>query len=199
MQITKVKKPVEYLIVDDVYTAYELEAMWKEIKTLQPQLKGESETSSAKDADGNLLKRNKSILINNCYKNIQESSILMINHRVFNPEITKAISELHPSYNCINFSNRSTTLLNYYDENNEYKPHFDMFMFTYLTFLVPDNKEYTGGDFLLSDFNHVIEQKNNRVVVFPSGINHQVTPVKLNTPESQGRFSLAQFLYRHDS
>lgn len=194
MNITKCFKPFEHIIVDDVYTKDELSKIWREIYFLKDKFKAPHETESALTEDGVALKSNAALFIDNVYTDRAFSDILQINRRAFGEEILNAISELHPAYGFAKCCNKDVTLINYYADGGYYKAHLDHAAFTFITFLVQELQKFSGGDFLFPDFDYTVTQRNNKLIVFPGCIRHQVTEVKLNTPDSEGRFSMTQFL-----
>ena len=194
MKITSHKEPFGYLVIDDVYSEEELTLIWAEINFLYPKMQPAEVTLSALSEDGTFLKKNKSMFLDTTYANRLVSDILTLNKRVFSQEVREALVDLHPSYANAQTANSYTTLLNYYGDGDSYKAHADMNLYTFVTFFVKEDSDFSGGDFLFSDFGISVEQKANRVVVFPGCINHQVQPVVLKTEDSFGRFSLAQFL-----
>jgi predicted 2-oxoglutarate/Fe(II)-dependent dioxygenase YbiX len=69
-----------------------------------------------------------------------------------------------------------------------------------LTWFYQEPKKYEGGDLILKDEDDIlnIESLNNRLLIFPSRIWHQVTPIKFNgTKMTDGRYCMTQFLH-HD-
>ena len=193
MNITRCFEPFEHIIVDDVYTKDELSKIWREIYFLKDKFKAPHETMTA-TKDGAELKSNASLLIDSVYTDRAFSDILQINRKAFSGEILGAISQLHPAYGIAKICNTDGTLINYYADGDYYQAHSDGAIFTFITFLLQDKQEFSGGDFLFPDFDYTITQRNNRLIVFSGCIRHQVTEIKLNTPDSEGRFSMTQFL-----
>ena len=72
-------------------------------------------------------------------------------------------------------TNRDTSFISYYEDADNFKPHFDVFQFTALIWLYKEPRDFEGGDLILHDFeNKKIELKNNRLVFFPSYYLHSV-------------------------
>lgn len=194
MKITPHKQPFEFLIVDDLYTDEELRLMQREMDFLQAKMKPAKETLGAITDTGAPIKQNSAIFLERVYADRTVSDILRINHKTLSPEIRAAMADLHPSYAMMHSVNTYTTLLNYYANTDSYPAHSDSSRYTAVTFFPPDPLEYTGGDFEFTEFNLTVEQKPNRMVLFPGIIKHAVTPVTLNHPDAKGRFSMAQFI-----
>jgi hypothetical protein len=93
----------------------------------------------------------------------------------------------------VEHSGRCTMLVNYYGENDYYKPHVDDSVKTFTIFLSKEENAFTGGDFKFNDLDVTIPFKNNSYVVFGKGLTHEVTPVHLK--KETGRYSLTYFYY----
>jgi hypothetical protein len=193
MNIQKMMEPFEHLIVDDVYTEDEMAQIWREIYFLKSKFQDPNDTVPA-IIGGTVLKKNKALFIDDVYADRGFSDLLRVNRKVFTADVINAIAELHPAYGAVRSCNVDSTMINYYADGDYYKAHIDTSVFTFITFLVQEPQGFSGGDFLFPDFEYTVKQKNNRVVIFPGCIRHQVTKVKLNTPVSEGRFSMSQFL-----
>ena len=201
MNIQPHKLPFEHIVVDDLFTKDELELMWKELDFLDGKLLPPRETGSAyivkENGDKQLLKQNKAIYLDKVFscEHREMSNILKINRKVFHKEIVDAAMKLHPFYELISVTNFDNTLINYYEDNDYYEPHKDVAIFTSVTFLHREPKQYTGGDFVFADYDHVVESKLNRMILFPSIITHSVTPIKMLTDEpGYGRYSMTVFV-----
>ena len=82
-----------------------------------------------------------------------------------------------------------------YNNGGYYNWHTDTEYFTFNLILNQGN-ELKGGDMMFMDDGHVVEipNQNNMMVVFPSYINHAITPLKSedgkDVPFPQQRFSI---------
>jgi len=196
MKITKYKDPLEYLIVEDLYSDEELQLIHREIDFLLKKMKPPEETTSAFDEKNEILKKNKALFLDNIYTDRSVSDILTINRKALSIEIIEAMQSLHPSFFSIGQSDRDSTLINYYESQDYYKPHRDAAPYTFMTFFIPENKGYTGGEFIFTDQGITIPQKNNMLLCFSGSYKHEVTPIELINKDSTGRISMSQFIYR---
>lgn len=196
MKIIKHTKPLEYLIVEDFYSDEEVCLINREIDFLMGKMNPPSQTQSAKNIKEEIIKRNSAVFLDQVYADRAVSDILTINRKAFGKEIIEAMQSLHPSFFSIGTCDKDATLINYYDSNDHYKPHRDSAQYTFMTFLIPENKGYTGGDFVFTDQEITIHQKNNMLLCFSGSYKHEVTPVKLLNKNSIGRISMTQFLYK---
>jgi len=95
------------------------------------------------------------------------------------------------------YSHYSTMLLSKYEEGGLYQCHRDdATTFTVNYMLATEPLKFEGGDFVLGTWEEevdakVIPFKNNQVVIFPSRVNHRVTPVTNFTGEPKdARFTI---------
>jgi Rps23 Pro-64 3,4-dihydroxylase Tpa1-like proline 4-hydroxylase len=92
-----------------------------------------------------------------------------------------------------NHEGNYSMLVNYYSDDDYYKPHTDDSKRTMTIFLSKKDNAFEGGDFKFNDFNITIPFKNNSYVLFEGKLTHEVTPVKLKN--DTGRYSLTYFFY----
>lgn len=189
------KTPIEHVIIDGMYSEAELKLIWRELEFLTPKLKSPQETNSAQHNDGVYKKQNKGLFLDQVYADRDMSDILRANRRLFNPGMCEAVSKLHPVFKFLALKNFDVTLINYYEDTDKYEAHIDSSVLSAITFFVKEPLCFTGGEFIFTEYNHKIEIKNNRVVLFCGGIEHAVTPVKMQVNgENNGRYSMAQFI-----
>jgi len=141
------------------------------------------------------------LYLDSFYNNRQTSSILQITEKLFMDG--RSIIENHPHWFFdMKSINSHTTHMLYYENINEYPPHYDTCRITSLTYFYKQPKSFTGGDLYFSDFDTKVECRNNRVVVFPSILNHASTPVFMEEKHQNqklGKYCITQFLDRNDS
>ena len=113
--------------------------------------------------------------------------------------IDQEIFKKHPHwlFNHVSALNEDNTLIMYYENNDEYKPHRDLARLTGITWFYREPKKFTGGNLRFPRFDMEIECKHNRVIVFPSSIHHGVDKVGMEEKDmgkKLGRFTMTQFL-----
>ena len=195
MKIQQQKLPFDHVVIDDMYTQDEMGLIWKEIDFLTPKMQSaESIGTAAVYEDGQLKKHANGLILDSVYTNRNISDILRLNRKLFSPEVVQAVSACHPFFEFINICNYDSTLLNCYGEGDYYNSHRDAAVLTAVTFFVTDG--VTGGEFCFTDFDHKVEVKNNRTVIFPSVIKHAAGIVH-TSKEGAHRYSMAQFLFMH--
>jgi Rps23 Pro-64 3,4-dihydroxylase Tpa1-like proline 4-hydroxylase len=193
MKFTIVKDPIPFLIIDDTYNKEEQIHIYNEIDFLASNLAIPSNnTSAVKDG---MFKKNKNLFLDEYYQARDRSKILKINRKLFSPETIKELCQCHYAYNLIRNTNTDNTLLSYYDNGGSYFSHSDFSVITMVTWFFKEPKNFTGGEFIFSDYNLNIEVKNNRTVIFFGSYSHEVTEVLLinNSIPFSGRFTLSTF------
>lgn len=195
MNIQILKEPFEFLIIDDLYDHQELSLIWKEIELFYPNLLPPVKTGSARSLDGKILKKNKGVFLDTIFTDRSFSNILKINRKIFHPDIVKNMESFNPFYKLYNQTDADCTLLNYYSHDGYYEPHSDHSLFTAVTMLYKEPVGFSGGDFVFSDYEYLVEKRNNRVIIFPGIVKHSVTPVHVfKNIDFAGRFSFSQFI-----
>ena len=194
MKFTIVKDPIPFLIIDDTYNKEEQILIGREIDFLSSKLLGPEKTSSATGINSEI-KKNTGIFLDEAYLNRSISDILQVNRKIFSLEVLDKLSECHYAYNSFKSVNKDTTLLTYYDDEGSYFNHKDEAAFSVVTWFYKEPRNFTGGDFIFSDYDLNIEVKNNRTVIFFSSYIHEVTKVSLIHKEVpySGRFTISQF------
>jgi Rps23 Pro-64 3,4-dihydroxylase Tpa1-like proline 4-hydroxylase len=197
--IIKHYDPFPFLEIENMYSKDELKLIWQELEFLNQSNKfeGPEETGSAKNFEGELLKQNSGLFLDEIYNSRKISNILTVNQNLFSSHILEEFSSLCFLYENITHTNEDTTLISYYDNGGYYKPHQDHALYTAVTWFFKEPKKFDGGDFYFTDYNLKIEVKNNKTVLFPSIIYHSVDEILMNTdsPPGYGRYVMVQLLY----
>jgi len=199
------EKEFPYLLIDNFFEKKELSQIWNEINYLYNN-KYFFESSRDKNSGHN---NNEPLAKNSrCYPNqvltygqIQKSFLFNYVKKIQNKNFHKLVEETFKNSNYALYKtflglNRSNLVINHYDNNEEYKEHFDQFQFSMITWLHEEPKNYKGGDFILTKNNRKIESLNNRCILFPGFYYHKVEPIKyLKNKNVKGRFSINRFFY----
>lgn len=196
MEFDTSDKPFPYMMARNFYDETELKLIWDEInywssgdKMLEPKETGQK-------MDGK--KQNKGIFLDEAYTERKYSNILTVNRKLFRPDIMDMYMKLHFTYEVFSMCNKDTTLLSYYENDGFYKAHKDSCVITALTWIFKEPKAFTGGDFVMPQYNHTIKIENNMTLWFPSCVEHEVPAIKLNdgVPEGKGfgRYCISSFV-----
>ena len=181
-----------YIYIQNFYSEEDLNRILKELLFLQDidRYKEPTHPDGPGTAmkDGKSLKRGKGLHLDVVYNERESSDILRINRKLFAKETTEQLEYHHPLFRYVKRSNRDNTKIHYFSDGDYYSSHVDDCVITAISWFYETPKQFTGGDLILE---HQIEIPclNNSMVIFPSIMWHEVTPVS-----GTGRYSMSQFL-----
>ena len=197
----------EFVVVDNWFTSNELNKIFKELDFLSLTKESSDNTKESSDKfEGPALDKNKKPKLKGyriypydiySQKGCKYSPILKSINKFQNNDFHKKVEEAFKNtgtalYEQFIGTNYSHTFINYYENNNFYKEHFDGLQFTALIFIFKEPKSFTGGDFYFTKINKKVECKNNRLVLFPSFYYHKTSDIKSKlNKENKGRYSIA--------
>lgn len=177
------------IVINNFYSDEEVLKIKNEIKYLEKYgiFKNPTEIGGPGSAyrNGVILKKATGVHLDSIYEDRNQSDILEINRKLFRMKL----EQYHPIFRYVSKSNHDSTKIHYYSDGDYYKNHTDDSVITSITWFYEVPKSFTGGDLILENRLHV-PCLNNSMVVFPSIMYHEVTPVK-----GIGRYSMSQFLY----
>lgn len=196
----------EYLVVDDWYEEDTLKKVMKELDYLSctPMVRSEESSESAKTTDGISKAKSSRVFPEHLYteKGCTYSPILSalkkMQQKDFHDKIFKTFENTGTALaEGFTSTNASSTIINYYENNDKYGEHYDVFQYTVLIWVYKEPKLFKGGDLVFPKLNETVECKNNRMILFPSFYYHAVTPIKMETnKEGYGRYAITHFFYR---
>ena len=107
------------------------------------------------------------------------SPIIRAQYKLRSKEFHDLVLEAMPLHhnNFVN-TNYDTTFVGYYDKGKYYKPHHDSVQFTCLIWLYKEPKQFFGGNTKICPIDKTIECISNRMLFFPSYLQHEVSEVK---------------------
>jgi Rps23 Pro-64 3,4-dihydroxylase Tpa1-like proline 4-hydroxylase len=192
-------KNLGIVVIDNTYSDRELDLIWSDIEKINQHnlLKSPSETGGAKDyITGEYLKNNHGVYLDKLFREKIIDYIPELSKKFFTTDVSEAVESLGPTYKSWNQINIRSNLLSYYEDSDFYSPHIDQAVFTILTWVYKQPKNWEGGILKLPEYNTEIEPKFNRSIIFPSCFLHEVSPVKMksNLPGS-GRYVISHFSY----
>lgn len=198
--IIKNYNPFPFLEIENMYSEEELKLIWQELEFLNQLDKLENpEKTGTASINGEILKKNSGLYLDDLYKSRNISNILTVNKNLMSLHILDTFSSLCFLYENIKHTNDDTTLISYYDNGGYYRSHQDSALYTAITWFFKEPKKFNGGDFYFSDYDHKIELKNNKTILFPSVITHSVNEIIMNNKDDvgrgYGRYSMSQFFH----
>jgi hypothetical protein len=177
---------MDYLVIDDFYDAKELQLVEEEVLTLKPY--GVSAQHTKADDDK---KTGSGLFLDEMFSKCRHvSKVLTANRKLFSDEVFDEAIKLNAFFGHLKKCNADSTLLNYYTDGQEYKDHYDKAVLSAITFL--GFGSFTGGDLCFTESGQTVTFKHNRLVLFPSCIQHQALPIVAKGDSL--RVSIAQFL-----
>jgi Rps23 Pro-64 3,4-dihydroxylase Tpa1-like proline 4-hydroxylase len=184
--------PCEHIVLDNVCSEKELEKCFLEAELVSPAFEDPKNTGTAKDGRGNSKKQNKGVFFSKIYmpEFALVSPIAVQIHKV----VEALKSKEYTAFSQMNFLKNVSgydVLLSAYKNGDHYKSHTDASVLTMLFWFAKET--FTGGDLIFTDFNHTVQFKSNRAILFPSYYNHEVTETKSESKEYV-RFSATAFL-----
>lgn len=192
-------KNLPVVIIDDFYQNSETDLIWQELCFLNSDPDNFAEpdkTGAAKDENGKILKKTKGIFLDELYNLRNFSNILKTNRKIFDKDFIQKLVEKHIFFRYLMESNIDSTLVQYYENYDYYKLHFDSSLITVISWFYQDPKSFTGGELLFDD-GTLVECKNNRLIIFPSILNHEVRKIEMPKKllgKNFGRYSITQFV-----
>ena len=186
------------IFIRDFYSNIELTSIFNELIFLSSidRFKDATDPDGPGTAmsNGVVLKSGKGMHLDVVYKDRSESDILKVNRKLFSKETTTLLESYHSFFRYVRRSNADNTKLHYYTNGDYYKSHVDDCVVTAISFFNIEPKGYRGGDLVL-EHRLKIPCLNNSLVVFPSIMWHEVTPIVMyDFSPNMGRYSMTQFL-----
>jgi hypothetical protein len=196
MKFTAYKEPIPYVIIDEVYNEEELQRIYRELEFLYPKLLDPTRTGTATDKNNVPIKKNRGVFLEDLYLLREFSDILTINRKLYTNEVYDELIKASPLFSLIKSLNKDTTLVSYYENSDYYEPHSDSSIITTCTWFFQEPQNFTGGDFILSDYNIRIPVRNNQAIIIFGSIRHEVTEIKMidSSKICSGRFTLSNFI-----
>ena len=194
MKIPESKYP--FLVFDDVLTDEEFQNALEEVSYLDKFIQLPPEGSGSASEDGTLFKKNSCLWLTEFYSNFNYSFLMLPTIKIMSDEAIEAItnySDAFVFYKKAVEDNRGAILLSKYEDGDYYESHFDVSFYTAVYWLNDD--DYEGGtfQFMFDGKELEVENKANRLVLFPSVYQHLVSQVRYKSENSKPRYSVSTF------
>jgi Rps23 Pro-64 3,4-dihydroxylase Tpa1-like proline 4-hydroxylase len=190
------------IILDNFYNNEESEKIWQELCFLNNdprKLKTPEELESAWAVENGkkvFLKNNRGIILDSIYSDRSVSNILTENRKIFDKTIINNLTNLHIFFRYLETSNSDITKVHYYENLDYYKGHWDQSIITAVYWTYKSPKSFNGGN-LVFENELTIDCVSNRMVIFPSVLTHEVTPICIEDQligKNFGRYGITQFI-----
>lgn len=202
MEVKYHEERIPFVVIDGFYDDNEQSEIMVELdylcteRRLIPPFK---DKSGAKEKNKNV-KNVGCLYLEDFYAKRRHSNILTITDRLFSDGYSMIDNHPHWYFDLDSINHHNTHIL-YYEDTNEYPAHKDTCRFTAVTYFYREPKKFEGGDLQFTDYQIQVECVNNRIIVFPSMLNHRSTPVRMLENDTQiknGKFCITHFLnYKH--
>ncbi len=191
--IFKIVSNLPVVFIQDFYDKEELELIMKELHYFRDEnifkKPGDPFGPGTAIRDGVELKDGLGLHLDGFYSGKrEESNILRVNRKLFSTEVVKLLEGLHTFFRYISESSEDNTKIHYFNKGNHYKQHIDSTTVTAISYFHDIPKTFTGGE-LIIESQLQLPCLNNSLVIFPSILWHEVTPV-----EGTGRYAMSQFI-----
>jgi Rps23 Pro-64 3,4-dihydroxylase Tpa1-like proline 4-hydroxylase len=191
-------KNLPIAIIDDFYSCEELKLIYQELFFLNNELSKMYPpliTGSAQEDSGQYLKNNIGISLDCTYSDRNISNILTLNRKLFYPDFIKLLEQSHIFFRYLQESSSDKTKVHYFGNGSYYKNHRDGFVLTALSWFYKKPKKFLGGDLVIENLK--IDCIENRMVIFPSILDHEVLMVEMTEEDENqknGRYCITQFI-----
>lgn len=197
--VHKLAEPFPHLIVENMYNQEELDLIWEELNFLSKPHKFEhNDPGTDVDEQTKIPKsKSKSIVLDLLYNDRSTSNILNVNRKLFDGGYLQIFSQINAQCKSILQQNQDITKIRYYENEDEYLPHVDIYNYTTITFFYKKPKMFNGGELFFPEYDYTFNCENNSLILFPSCILHAAKKITLNDNSyfsGNGRYSMMQFL-----
>lgn len=189
-------KVFPYMLVDDFYTTKEQFSIWEELEYYRRKnlySDGKLPDSYGVSPVANLNR----ISLEELYPdNRQDSNILTLYKKILSEEVLEKYRQTTPAARQFENTNYDCSVVNYYEDSNNYGEHFDSFMHTVFIWFYKSPKRFEGGNLRFPELNKTIECIHNRMVMFPSYYLHEVEKVEIENKyrdQGLGRYCMTHF------
>ena len=203
MEWNFIEEGINAVVIDNFYSENQLKDIFNQLETLTTEeymTADKDKLEAAVDLQGNFITTKFGVwlddgncpLLNHCYTNFSSN------------QLQEKFISYNPLYRILFHLNRRFNLLSYYENSGYYSKHTDVAVFTVLNYFHKEPKQFSGGEIVLHspDFSKkiTVEPRNNRVIVIPSHIVHEVLPVTMTSKilSGNGRYCMSIFMTAED-
>ena len=193
-------KVFPYLMIDNFYSKDEEKLIWEELTFHKKNFKVDHKVcieGGARDKNNKPLANATRLYLDDIYRNNrQDSNILSLYKKIVSQEVKEAYRHTTPSWRLFEITNQDNSQVSYYENDKDYKEHFDTFMHSCLIWFYKKPKKFTGGDLIFTESKQTVECKHNRMILFPSYYLHAVNKISMEYKymnKGLGRFCLTHF------
>ena len=180
-------EPIPYIIVKNYFPQREVNWMLEECDRLSPLLEYQAPRGLSEEH-----KHNTQMGVDEQYINRKVSPILKSMDSIYNDtKLLEILANSHWFWKSWFHTNTDGTFLSYAEQGDYYKGHRDIAVISLMYWLWYEPKPFVGGDIILSDYDINVPVERNQLMIMPSSIRHEVTPIT----EGYGRWTAVRFIY----
>lgn len=204
MEFSYIGDGIDAIIIDNFYSEDQLKEIHDELKFLtKPSIMvdDKDKLEAAVDLEGNFITTKSGVWIDQVFQDWKHSALIKYPMENFSKkETTDKILSYNSLFSLFYYCNVRNHLLSYYENAGYYSKHTDASVFTVLNYFHKNPKQFTGGDITLYSKGEVkkatIECRENRVVIIPSCITHEVSNIEMTSKKlsGDGRYCCSIFL-----
>jgi hypothetical protein len=180
----RLPEPIDALVIKETFSEAELSNILNELSSF---------TDKAKSAEG--------IWLTDIYKDMDMSPTHRnIMQSYFDARVSENLEGMNSAYGLYTMVNHHATQLRYFDDGQSSLLHFDSAVFTAMSFVFDEPKNFDGGSVTLQIGGSVAyeqEIENNMTIIFPScyyvGISQ--VDVRDNTVFGSGLYTINSYLF----
>lgn len=196
IKIFNENKIYPFLVIDDWYNKEEEKIVWKELDYFYSCNIFHKAEENCAEENGTKLAKNNRLSYDLIFKKMEYSYINKMLYKVQNKNFHSIVENTMPIGKQFKNTNWSNTFINYYENNDFYKSHYDYSIFTMLIFFYKLPKKFFGGDIYFEESDITVDCKHNTMLLFPGYYYHKVNEIlmdKENLNNMNGRFSITHF------
>ena len=194
------------IVIDDFFNECSCKLIWNELLYLND---GTNKMRTAEYTGGGFKvidnkrvysKNNIGAVLDKIYLDKSVSNILSETRTIYNKNLVDSLTQAHTFFKLITNVNNDSTKVHYFEHGSYYKAHHDASLITVIYYFYKEPKIFSGGDLIFND-QLKLECKNNRCLIFPSVLTHEVTEVNIPLEyqnQGYGRYAISQFMFIED-
>jgi Rps23 Pro-64 3,4-dihydroxylase Tpa1-like proline 4-hydroxylase len=194
------------VVIDDYFSENSCKNIWRELEYLNDgsnKMRTPDRTGggyNTVNGEKIYLKNNIGTVLDAVYADKSASNIITETRSIYHAELVSSLIQAHKFFKLITNVNNDSTKVHYFENTNYYKLHHDASMITVIYYLYKEPKAFTGGDIIFEN-TLTLECKNNRCLIFPSILSHEVDTVNMLSEfqnQGLGRYAISQFMFIED-
>ena len=119
-------------------------------------------------------------------------------NKIYNDsELERILTDISFFYTTWKYTNIDTTMVNCFEDGDDYRSHRDSALISILYWLWEEPKLFEGGDVYFPEYGIQIPIERNQLMIMPSSTLHEVSEIKMEDKtkfSGKGRYSIVRLL-----